>query len=396
MKRCSKGNEGKTKMIPAHRAIVLVLSFCAHSWTAASQVALSTVGYTNIGTALDVQVSDHYAYLANGGSGLRVCDISNPTNPVSAGQAASSGYPRSVAVVGKYAYLGIDGGFDIFDVSNPGSPIKTGSAYFSGSANTIIARSNFAYVLNGVYDVSNPSNPTKVGPNPGFGGFNSVSWGNYIYGTAANSSPTLWISDLTVPASPTNIYSSGFGYLWGVAVSGRYLYAASQSFTLAGQVRQGVLAFDISDPAHPVYISSTSNYIRAGACLVVSGKYAYLAHDTLMVYDISNPTNMVLAGQMGGLGNTFGLSVAGNYAYATTAAGLLVIAIKPQLTLSQPDAPHILLSWPAIAPFALQATTNLTSGSWAAITNSPTEEGAGAKVLLQKPSTNVYFRLVSE
>src|SRR3989442_1726130 len=73
---------------------------------ALAQFTLVNVGHTNNGGfALSVAVSGNYVYLANDADGLRVYDISNPTNAVNVGHTTNGGYATRVAVSGNYAYL---------------------------------------------------------------------------------------------------------------------------------------------------------------------------------------------------------------------------------------------------------------------------------------------------
>jgi len=50
-------------------------------------------------------VSGNFAYLAAGGEGLKVIDVSTPANPQWVGGYNTSGNARAVAVSGHYAYV---------------------------------------------------------------------------------------------------------------------------------------------------------------------------------------------------------------------------------------------------------------------------------------------------
>jgi hypothetical protein len=95
------------------------------------------VNNTNIyrGFAMAIAVAGNYAYIANGGDGLRIYNVSNPTNPVTVGHAAISNIPGAysvgVTVSGNYAYLANSrDGLRIYDVSSPTNPVSLGSTDF--------------------------------------------------------------------------------------------------------------------------------------------------------------------------------------------------------------------------------------------------------------------------
>ena len=66
-------------------------------------------------------------YIADAHAGLRVIDISNPSNPVEVGYYDTPGYAWDVAVSGSYAYIA-DGisGLRVIDISNPSNPVEVG------------------------------------------------------------------------------------------------------------------------------------------------------------------------------------------------------------------------------------------------------------------------------
>ena len=119
-----------------------------------------------------IALSGNLAYLAlrdySTGStraGLKIIDISHPTNPVEVGNYVSSddGYSYDVEVRGNYAYIAGDD-FRIIDVSNPSSPSEISSDSANGYG--IALSGNYAYLnCNGLelIDISNPYNPVEAG-----------------------------------------------------------------------------------------------------------------------------------------------------------------------------------------------------------------------------------------
>ncbi len=65
------------------------------------------VGQTDVlpGTVRDVAVAGDYAYVADGGAGLRIVDVSHPAAPAEVGFYDTSGFAGGVAVAGNYIYV---------------------------------------------------------------------------------------------------------------------------------------------------------------------------------------------------------------------------------------------------------------------------------------------------
>jgi len=75
-----------------------------------------------------VYVSGNIAYVADGGDGLEIIDVSDPTNPALLGRFGDDyNYSRDVYVSGNIAYVA-DGedGLEIIDVSDPTNPALLG------------------------------------------------------------------------------------------------------------------------------------------------------------------------------------------------------------------------------------------------------------------------------
>ena len=70
--------------------------------------SLPTTIFDTIGFAKDVYVTGDYAYVADGGSGLQIIDITDPTTPILAGSYDTPGFAQGIYVSGNYAYAGDD------------------------------------------------------------------------------------------------------------------------------------------------------------------------------------------------------------------------------------------------------------------------------------------------
>lgn len=374
--------------------------------TAFSQIAFSLVGSTNDGgTAFSLVVSNDLAYVANGPDGLRVYDVSDPHSPKCIGHANENEYAYRVAVSGNYAYVsGLSDGLHIYDVSDHANPVHIGHATNS-SGGPIAVRGHYVFTRSAsansmaVFDVTDPANPTQVAQ--GLQGYWSMAFSdNYLYITYPNSSHTIYGYDISDPSNPTNVYVSLGSYVFGLAVSGHYLFAGSQSYypTTNTFSRAGLLAFDVSNPTHPVYIASSGGSGFGGGQIRISGPYAYCANIDagLQAYDISNitGTNIAKVGEIKD-GRFYDVAVSGSYAYAAHYLdGLRIYAIEPQLDVRLTDTNAITFSWPTIAPFTLQQTSDLGAANWSEVNQAPIVTGGKSQIILPNPTTNTFFRLV--
>ena len=69
---------------------------------------------------MDIALAGNYAYVAVGGNGLVIVDVTNPAAPTFKGSYNTTGGSTGVAVEGNYAYVADgDNGLVIVDVTNP-------------------------------------------------------------------------------------------------------------------------------------------------------------------------------------------------------------------------------------------------------------------------------------
>lgn len=109
--------------------------------------------------AFDVVINGTYAYVAYGNSGLWVFDVSNPTFPTLAGYIESDGFSTGVAISGSYAYVAYGSiGLQIINISDPANPTEAGYYYTVNAANDVALDNNYAYVAangDGLYIIQN-------------------------------------------------------------------------------------------------------------------------------------------------------------------------------------------------------------------------------------------------
>jgi hypothetical protein len=232
-----------------------------------SPTALGFVVLPGFQNAVDVAGS--YAYLASGGAGLSVVDVTNLAQPVQVAQLATPASANDVRVSGSVAYVADDGGLSLVDVTDPTHPVRLGSLRFPGGKQVRLAvgggglvyLADFTFGLR-VVNVSNPMQPVQVGA-------------------------------LALPGTPRAVSLGGFG-LGGSGLAGSYAVVACGD--------GGVAVVDVSHPAAPREVGSTPpDQPRAGS-VTVRGHYAYVASGEEAVYgglhvvELADPTNPVEIG----------------------------------------------------------------------------------------------------
>lgn len=276
----------------------------------------------------DVVVSDTLAYVAAGGAGLRVVNISDPTHPVEIGKWDSPGYAEGVAVAGSTVYLA-DGpyGLWVVDVSDPAQPQKVGSAYDMNYAFEVAVSGHYAYIAAAgagllIADVSDPAHPVEVA---------SLDTPGYAYGVAisgtlsyiADAWEGLRVVNVSDPAHPVEMGACDTpGWALNVAVAGSTAYVADGA--------SGMRIVDLSDPAHPHEVGA---YEVDGLArrVAVAGSMVYVAdqHNGLRTLDVTDPSDPPQVSLFSQMMRARRVAVAGKYAYvAAEFQGLRVIDIS--------------------------------------------------------------------
>ena len=322
--------------------LLTVCSSSSNTTIAAAPVAsaanIELVGtYNTPGRALGVAVAGNYAYVADGETGLRVINVSNPAAPAQIGFYDTTGMANDVAVVGNYVYVA-DGlsGLRVVNVSNPASPTEVGSYVIPGGseayAQGIAVVGNYAYVAGSstgglrIVNIANPTAPSLVGfyDSPGMALDVAVA-GNYAY--VADGSAGLRVINISNPAAPSAVGSYTSAWAQRVAVVGNYAYVVAQD--------HGLRVLNVSNPATPTEVGSydTPSY---AIDISVSGNYAYIAdYNSVRVVNVSNPAVPTEAGFYDTTGIAQKLAVAGEYIYlANDTTGLSILRFTSPGTIS--------------------------------------------------------------
>jgi hypothetical protein len=278
-----------------------------------------------------VSWQNNVAYVGNG-LRLYILNVSDPSSPILMGETEIlPNVVMEVIVRGSYAYVANgDSGLRILDVSDPTTPREIG--LFEGTAQRLAIQDNFAYIDDGwgfrIIDISDPMHPTEVGYFQATTSGIEVS-GNYAYISyyVNDLDGGLRIIDISDPAAPKETsYINTQSQIMSVSIVGNYAYATDYTYT----AESGLSIIDISDPQQPVEISSynTPGFARD---VTVVGKYAYVADDDsgLRIIDIGNPETPFETGFYDTPGKASDVIVANTHAYvADFNEGLRIIDIS--------------------------------------------------------------------
>ncbi|MCK5609191.1 hypothetical protein KAR91_45375, partial [Candidatus Pacearchaeota archaeon] len=199
-------------------------------------------------------------------------------------------------------------GLYVYDVSDPTNLANVGYAGYplgvTSSANdVVIIDSNYVAQVSfnnvDIFDVSDPINPFHVVTVSVVGAPRRLQYrDNYVYTANGNAAHGISVVDVTNRAASVEIWNSvvdaglDIGGVNDVWVEGNYLYAGDGSV-------EGVSVFDIADPTNPVLVGQVDVAVRR---MMALGNYLYVARSEtfpssgrgLKIIDISDPTNPTL------------------------------------------------------------------------------------------------------
>ena len=317
--------------------------------------------------------SANAVYVADGESGLKIIDVTNPASPQLRGSLDTPGWAQNVALSGSTAYIADrTGGLRIVDVSNPLAPVELAAmtaAALGGGVEGIAVSGNTAYVGAGagglvVVNVTSPAAPAILG---------RYQATDFIAQDVDVLDSTAYVADggknvvavkITDPASPQLVNSlalDGDGVPDGLRVAGSYLFLAMGEkgvdvFEI--DLTTGELSFQVTLETPAVAHDVASNGVNAivadgraglqivniaspaevgayrtlGAAhgIVTSGSYAYVAaaEGGLSVMNVSDPANPAQAGRVDTPGYAEAVAVEGTHAYVADGdSGLAVLDV---------------------------------------------------------------------
>jgi hypothetical protein len=269
------GRNGSARVTVTIGSLSAAADVHVESFSPTALAFLTLPGFPN-----GVAVSGDTVYVAAGGAGLHVVDVSDLEHPVWIGTADTPGNADDVRAAGGYAYVA-DGpaGLQIIDVSDPAHPRISGSVDTPGDATDVALLGSLALVADGpaglqVIDISVPPAPVLLGgvDTPGNArGVDAVDG----YGVVADAWGGVDVIGLADPSAPVllgKVHTRGSSSLAAdIAVRGRLAYVADGGGNLGG-----LKVVDFSRPSTPVVVGATSNAFGL-AGVTLDGRFALAA-----------------------------------------------------------------------------------------------------------------------
>jgi hypothetical protein len=186
------------------------------------------------GSARDLNVTDSFAFVADGEAGLTIIDISNPKQPAVIGRAVLDQRTVSnVRVVDGYAVVTYDRftqpGFGVIDVSNPEKPVEIFSENRADYVKGLCVADNRIYVEGDygaitIYDFTNPRSPALIGQiqTANYSNHEILVEDNILYAAGQQ----ILVYDVHEPSQPRWLDGVAASAL-SIAKKGDYLYVAT-------------------------------------------------------------------------------------------------------------------------------------------------------------------------
>jgi hypothetical protein len=281
------------------------------------------------GFANGVDVAGSYAYVAAGGLGLYVIDVSYLFGPFIVARLDLPGNANWVRVADGLAYVAAgDGGLAIVDVHTPAHPVLRSQLPLAGTAINLAVRPGVAYVALGtdgleIVDTGNPDQPRPAGYLPLPGEARGVDVSGTLAVVAALAAG-VHVVDVSNPASPALLGTvptrpSPPSAANDVVARGTLAYVADGG----GPILGGIKTIDFSNPANPVVVGATSNLFGINSLalddrLALAADYYFV--NSVPIFDVGLPApSYITVLDFSGFGdaNGFGVAVSNGAVFMT-------------------------------------------------------------------------------
>jgi hypothetical protein len=260
----------------------------------------------------DIAVRGNYAYAVwwtedrDQYFGLKVIDISNPSNPTGVGFLYMPDYAMGVAVRDTLVYVADDwsGGLRIVNVSDPTNPVEIGSCQTPDYALDVVVDGNYAYVADDwgglrIIDISDPTAPREVGFYDTPGDAQHVAIDGHC-AVVADYESGFYVIDVTYPDDPRLLgYYDTPGMCYSVAIDGGLVYAADYDYFGIydiSEVHSTSPNLKTSTPVEFVLYPCYPNPFNPSTAIRFS--LPHTGHAKLIIYDVTGRQVKVLTNEV--------------------------------------------------------------------------------------------------
>jgi len=301
--------------------IITSASYAQDSISLIGRLNYSGIPIHDINRYVDSATNIPYALLCASTSGMRIINISDPTNPVQTGTISGGGVNVvDVGIFKQYAYTVAENITSttgkIIDLTNPAAPVKVGT--FSGAHTVYVTPNGYMYLESPglrIYDLNpNPLNPQLVYNSPSCTGHDVTIVGNRLYDFSDNCGTRIY--DLSQPDTLVllgQIPSLGIFHHSGYpSTDGNYLFVCDE---LSSSTENDITIWDISNLSSPILVDSFSDPSAYIHNFYIIGNYAYVSYyrNGFRVFDVSDPLNIFLVDEYDTDSTLSGPGYGGNY-----------------------------------------------------------------------------------
>ena len=278
---------------------------------------IDTFGLGNGDYVKGGSISDGYAYLACGWSGLCVLNLST-MEVVSSIDSLS--YAFDVKIQNSYAYVHYgdpDCPIAIVDIADPSLPQTLGIYYPPQDLLKFTLKGDIMYVADDQHglrtvDISDPHNPHEVAHYSRYGrDLDVVISGDYAY---VQEDMKLKIIDITDLQHPSELGYFEMNWEYGdMEIAGNIAYLVTHGYT-------GLYAVDITDPTSPSLLGTfTTTDTDIHYRIAIYDHYAYLVeNDGIRILNITDPADIVEVGYYDSRIGNAQIEIYENYAIVAT------------------------------------------------------------------------------
>ena len=245
--------------------------------------------------ASDVILDGDFLYVAGGGSGLVILDVSDPQRPLLLSSTQTLESAEVKGVDGARAYVGGRGLLTILDIEDLSAPTILGEFQFDRftTIDDVVAHGDFAFLNLGrdgiaTIDASDPVAPEQVYSHSFTGDPTALQiQGNYLFATS--SIGTLWTYRIENPRA-MGIFT------FDQTIEDAYDMAIRDGLAYVCEREYGVEVIDVSDPFHITSLGVVDT-VRPVTQVTIIDDLMYLMGSETSVYDLSaDPLEPTLVG----------------------------------------------------------------------------------------------------